>query len=63
MSSELNQEKGYTLAAVLHDFNQACRYATHLIVLREGKIVAQGAPKEIVNAALMQALSSALHDY
>ncbi len=32
--SELNREKGYTLAAVLHDLNQACRYATHLIALR-----------------------------
>ena len=38
--SELNREKGYTLAAVLHDLNQACRYATHLIALRDGKIVA-----------------------
>lgn len=40
--SELNREKGYTLAAVLHDLNQACRYATHLIALRDGRIVAEG---------------------
>ncbi|KAA0664222.1 MFS transporter [Escherichia coli] len=52
--SELNREKGYTLAAVLHDLNQACRYASHLIALREGKIVAQGAPKEIVTAELIE---------
>ena len=52
--SELNREKGYTLAAVLHDLNQACRYATHLIALREGKIVAEGAPKEIVTADLIE---------
>ena len=52
--SELNREKGYTLAAVLHDLNQACRYATHLIALREGKIVAEGAPKEIVTAELIE---------
>ncbi len=37
--SELNREKGYTLAAVLHDLNQACRYASHLIALREGKLL------------------------
>ena len=54
--SELNQQKGYTLAAVLHDLNQACRYATHLIALRDGKIVAQGAPKEIVTAELIEAV-------
>ncbi|MFY4545112.1 iron-enterobactin transporter ATP-binding protein, partial [Escherichia coli] len=34
--------------------NQACRYASHLIALREGKIVAQGAPKEIVTAELIE---------
>ena len=52
--SELNREQGYTLAAVLHDLNQACRYATHLIALRDGKMVAQGAPKEIVTAELIE---------
>ncbi|MHB9179565.1 carbon-phosphorus lyase complex subunit PhnI [Citrobacter freundii] len=52
--SELNREKGYTLAAVLHDLNQACRYATHLIALRDGKIIAEGAPKEIVTAQLIE---------
>ena len=54
--SELNRERGYTLAAVLHDLNQACRYATHLIALRDGKIVAEGAPKEIVTPALIEAI-------
>ena len=52
--SDLNREKGYTLAAVLHDLNQACRYATHLIALRDGKIIAEGAPKEIVTAQLIE---------
>lgn len=52
--STLNREQGYTLAAVLHDLNQACRYATHLIALREGKVVAQGAPKEIVTPELIE---------
>ncbi|WP_150321618.1 iron-enterobactin ABC transporter ATP-binding protein [Enterobacter hormaechei] len=51
--SELNRTQGYTLAAVLHDLNQACRYATHLIALRDGEIVAQGAPKEIVTPDLI----------
>jgi len=54
--SKLNREQGYTLAAVLHDLNQACRYATHLIALRDGKMVAQGAPKEIVTAELIEAV-------
>ncbi|MDI6474738.1 iron-enterobactin ABC transporter ATP-binding protein [Cronobacter dublinensis] len=54
--SALNREQGYTLAAVLHDLNQACRYASHLIALRDGKIVAEGAPQEIVTPALIEAI-------
>lgn len=52
--SDLNRTKGYTLAAVLHDLNQACRYATHIIALRDGKIVAEGAPKAIVTPDLIE---------
>jgi iron complex transport system ATP-binding protein len=54
--SELNREKGYTLAAVLHDLNQACRYATHIIALHDGRIVAEGAPKTIITAGLIEAI-------
>ncbi|MBG0816148.1 ABC transporter ATP-binding protein [Planomonospora sp. ID82291] len=46
-------EQGRTLVAVLHDLNQACRYATHLIVMRAGRIVAEGDPTEIVTAQLV----------
>lgn len=42
--------EGRTLVAVLHDINQAARYATHLIAMREGRIVAQGTPAEVVTA-------------
>ncbi|SDR06260.1 ABC transporter ATP-binding protein [Thermostaphylospora chromogena] len=47
-------EQGRTLVAVLHDLNQACRYATHLIVMRDGRIVAQGDPSQIVTAELVE---------
>lgn len=53
---DLNQKQGFTLAAVLHDLNQACRYATHLIALRDGKIIAEGAPTEIVTPELIEAI-------
>ena len=45
---------GRTLVAVLHDLNLACRYATHLIAMADGAIVAQGAPTDIVDAALVE---------
>ncbi|WP_338512751.1 ABC transporter ATP-binding protein [Erwinia aphidicola] len=51
---QLNQEHGHTLVAVLHDLNQACRYADHLIVMKEGAIIAQGKPAEIISAPLVQ---------
>lgn len=42
--------EGRTLVAVLHDLNQAARYATNLIAMKDGAIVAQGTPAEIVTA-------------
>ncbi|MGV8762992.1 Fe(3+) dicitrate ABC transporter ATP-binding protein FecE, partial [Pseudomonas aeruginosa] len=33
--AELNRQ-GRTIVAVLHDLNQACRYASHLIAMRDG---------------------------
>jgi iron complex transport system ATP-binding protein len=45
---------GRTLVAVLHDLNHAARYGTHLVAMREGAVVAQGAPSEIVTAELVE---------
>ncbi|AKU19283.1 ABC transporter [Luteipulveratus mongoliensis] len=47
------QEQGYTMVAVLHDLNHACRYATHLICMKDGRIVAEGTPEQIVTAELV----------
>jgi ABC-type cobalamin/Fe3+-siderophores transport system ATPase subunit len=54
LMQELNQQHGRTLVVVLHDLNHACRYATHLIAMRYGKIVAEGKPSEIVTPALIE---------
>ena len=53
LCADLN-EQGRTLVAVLHDLNHACRYATHLIVMKAGRIVAEGVPGEIVTADLVE---------
>jgi len=45
---------GRTLVAVLHDLNQAARYATHLVVMKAGAIVAQGDPSTVLTAELVQ---------
>ncbi|MGX1489368.1 ABC-type cobalamin/Fe3+-siderophores transport system ATPase subunit [Streptomyces tendae] len=54
LCAELHEEQGRTLVAVLHDLNHAARYATHLIALREGRVVAEGAPGDVVTAELVE---------
>ncbi|MFP3990358.1 ABC transporter ATP-binding protein [Streptomyces sp. E11-3] len=54
LCAELHEEQGRTLVAVLHDLNHAARYATHLIALRDGEVIAQGPPSEIVTAELVE---------
>ncbi|MDE1477359.1 ABC transporter ATP-binding protein [Xenorhabdus bovienii] len=53
---QLNQESCHTLVAVLHDINQACRYADHLIVMQAGQIVTQGKPQAIISTELIKAV-------
>jgi len=40
---------------VLHDLNLAIRYSDHLIAMNQGKIIATGAPKEIISPQLLHA--------
>lgn len=54
----LNRDAGRTVVAVLHDLNQAFRYADHLVAMRDGRIVATGAPTDIVTAELVREVFS-----
>jgi iron complex transport system ATP-binding protein len=47
-------DRGRTVVVVLHDLNQAARYADHLIAMKEGQVVASGAPSEVVTADLVR---------
>lgn len=54
LCARLHDEAGRTLVAVLHDLNQAARYATHLIALRQGGVVAaSGPPSEVLTEELV----------
>ncbi|GAA2217501.1 ABC transporter ATP-binding protein [Micromonospora olivasterospora] len=50
----LRAERGRTVVAVLHDLNQAARYADHLVAMRAGRVVAAGPPREILTAELVR---------
>lgn len=48
------QREGYTVVLVLHELNLAFRYATNLVVMQAGSIVAQGAVGDVVTAELIR---------
>lgn len=51
LCAELHERSERTIVAVLHDLNQACRYASHLIMMKPGGVVAaEGSPTEVVTA-------------
>ena len=50
---ELNRHDGRTIVLVLHDLNQASRYAHHLLAMRAGAIVAEGSPADVLTAELV----------
>jgi iron complex transport system ATP-binding protein len=51
---QLNAEAGKTIVMVLHDINSACEYSHHLFAMKDGNIVAQGAPKQILTRELVR---------
>lgn len=50
---DLNRNEGRTIVMVLHDLNQACRYADHVIAMKAGRIVAEGSPAAVVTPSLV----------
>jgi iron complex transport system ATP-binding protein len=51
--AQLNARDGRTIVMVLHDLNQAARYADQIVALRDGAIVAAGPPAQIITAAMV----------
>ncbi|ECF6074853.1 Fe(3+) dicitrate ABC transporter ATP-binding protein FecE [Salmonella enterica subsp. houtenae] len=52
------QTQGKTVVAVLHDLNQASRYCDHLVMLANGRVMAQGAPDEVMKPELLKTVFS-----
>jgi iron complex transport system ATP-binding protein len=50
---DLNLRDQRTVVLVLHDLNHAARYSHHLIAMRDGRLVAQGIPDEIITEELV----------
>ena len=50
---ELNRTDGTTIVVVLHELNLAARYADELVVMCDGRIVAQGSPADVLTAEVV----------
>jgi len=51
---ELNETEKRTIVMVLHDLNLACRYAHHIVAIRDGKVYAEGKPEVVINCDLVK---------
>lgn len=51
---DLNHDRGTTIVMVLHDVNMAARYADHIIALSSGRIVAAGAPADVITPQMIR---------
>jgi iron complex transport system ATP-binding protein len=45
---KLNKERNITVAIVLHELNNACRFADNIIGLKKGKVVCEGKPLDVI---------------
>jgi iron complex transport system ATP-binding protein len=49
----LHADRGRTVVMVLHDLSLAARYADSLVAMRDGRIVAQGPPRDVITPELL----------
>ncbi|WP_343314003.1 ABC transporter ATP-binding protein [Brucella sp. BE17] len=45
------RDAGRTVVAILHDLNQAARYADHLVMLKDGRVLAEGDTQNVFNVS------------
>lgn len=46
---EINEKFNITIVMVLHDLNQASKYSDRLVIMKDGEVVSDGCPKEVIN--------------
>jgi iron complex transport system ATP-binding protein len=54
MARHLNVTEGRTVVVILHDLNMAARYADFIVAMKDGVIVAQGPPDELITEQLLR---------
>ena len=62
---KLNRAHGRTIVMVLHDLNLAARYSNRIVTLRDGRIVADGAPRDVITPSILHRvfeIEAEIHD-
>lgn len=44
------EQKNVVVVGVVHDLNLAAKFADHIVILHEGKVLAQGRPNEVITS-------------
>ncbi|MEM9424337.1 MAG: ABC transporter ATP-binding protein [Spirochaetota bacterium] len=52
--ARFNREEGLTVLCILHDLSLTAKYSRDVIVLQNGRVVAQGAPKSCLTSRLLR---------
>ncbi|MFB7139023.1 ABC transporter ATP-binding protein [Gottfriedia sp. NPDC056225] len=55
---KLNQEQDCTIVMVLHDLNQAARFADYIIAMKDGEIVKAGSCEEVITHEVLKKVFS-----
>ncbi|GAA3401032.1 ABC transporter ATP-binding protein [Paenibacillus hodogayensis] len=50
----LNREEGRTIVMVVHDLNHATQYAHHIVAIKNGDVIYEGSPSEVVHPAMLR---------
>ncbi|NLK95429.1 MAG: ABC transporter ATP-binding protein [Clostridiales bacterium] len=53
---KLNKEKNITVVIVLHELNNACRFADNIIGLKKGKVICEGKPIDVINKETLKSI-------
>lgn len=54
--TNLNRKYGTTIVMVLHDINLSARYADYIFAVKEGKLIAEGKPTEVLTSDLVESV-------
>ncbi len=50
----ITDERGLTTVMVLHDVNFAARYSDRMLVLKDGRVYAEGAPEDVITEDMLR---------